>query len=138
MFKRRFVMHILVADPSGFHRRVMREHLMPAGMAAITEAESAFQAVSCLQCEPFDMLIADWALLTQNEGALLALVAHRARRSQHKMPVLALMTRPNQSHVLHAVNNGVDMVLCKPYAPKDLRVRVDWMLAKAAEATEAA
>jgi DNA-binding response OmpR family regulator len=42
--------------------------------------------------------------------------------------VLSLMSLPTQSSVLHASNNAINLVLRKPFSPKSLQDRAEYLL----------
>ncbi len=119
---------VLIADKNSFYRRVLRQNLFPRRQVETHEAESSLDAMSLLLAQPFDLFLADWDVLMANDGALLELVVRRARLARRKMPVMALMVNPTHSSVLHASNNAIDMVLKKPFSPKMLNQRCDWLM----------
>jgi DNA-binding response OmpR family regulator len=125
-----FPVRVLIAEKNAFYRRVIRQYLLPARQSEMTDVETSLEAISMLLLQPFDLFVADWQTLTGNDGALLELVARRARAARRRMPVLALMAAPTRSTVLHASNNAVDMVLCKPFSLKVLQVRTEWLLSR--------
>ncbi|MCO4055745.1 MAG: response regulator [Bosea sp.] len=127
------VLRVLIADKNAFYRRVVRQYLVPFRHSEMMDVESPLEAISLLLTQPFDLMVVDWELLIGNDGALLELIVRRARLARRKMPVMALMELPTQSSVLHASNNAVDMVLRKPFSPKTLQVRAEWLLAQVVE-----
>jgi two-component system, sensor histidine kinase and response regulator len=125
------MLRVLIADRNSFYRRVVRQNLMPGRACEMAEVETPLDAISLLLSQPFDLLIADWEVLILNDGGLLELVVRRAKLARRPMPVMAMMANPTQSSVLHASNNAVDMVLRKPFSPKQLQQRVTWLLGRA-------
>jgi len=119
---------VLIADKNQFYRRVIRQHVLPARLSEMSEAESSIDTMSLLLSHPFDLLVADWDVLIGNDGALLELIVRRAKMARRKMPVLALMSLPTQSSVLHASNNAINLVLRKPFSPKMLQDRAEFLL----------
>jgi DNA-binding response OmpR family regulator len=119
---------VLIADKNQFYRRVIRQHVLPARLSEMSEAESSIDTMSLLLSHPFDLLVADWDVLIGNDGALLELIVRRAKMARRKMPVLALMSVPTQSSVLHASNNAINLVLRKPFSPKMLQDRAEFLL----------
>ncbi len=130
------MLRVLISDRNAFYRDVVREHLSIGRLGEIYVAESPLETVSCLLTKPFDLLVADWESLTCNDGALLELLVRRARTTRRAMPVLALMAKPTHADVMRAANNAVDLVLRKPFSPKMLQQRVEWLLGRAEELTE--
>lgn len=124
------LLRVMIAEKNAFYRRVIREYLLPSRQSEMVDVESALDAISLLLTKPFDLLVADWETLISYDGALLELVARRAKMARRKMPILAMMAAPTQSSVLHASNNAVDMVLRKPFSPKMLQVRTCWLLSQ--------
>jgi DNA-binding response OmpR family regulator len=123
-------LRVLIADKNAFYRRVIRQYLLPEQHAEMVDVETSLDAISMLLTQPFDLLVADWETLISNDGALLELVSRRAKMARRKMPILAMMSVPTQSSVLHASNNAIDMVLRKPFSPKMLQVRISWLLSR--------
>ena len=123
---------VLIADRNQFYRRVIRQHVLPARLSEMSEAESSIDTMSLLLSQPFDLLVADWDVLIGNDGALLELIVRRAKLARRRMPVLALMSLPTQSSVLHASNNAINLVLRKPFSPKMLQDRAEFLLSSMA------
>ena len=123
---------VLIADRNQFYRRVIRQHVLPARLSGMSEAESSIDTMSLLLSQPFDLLVADWDVLIGNDGALLELIVRRAKLARRRMPVLALMSLPTQSSVLHASNNAINLVLRKPFSPKMLQDRAEFLLSSMA------
>jgi DNA-binding response OmpR family regulator len=122
------VLRVLIADRNPFYRRVLRQNLNLSRPLEMFDAESSLESISLLLTQPFNILLADWEILTSNDGALLELISRRAKLARRKMPTLALMNQPTQSSVLHASNNSIEMVLRKPFSPKQLQARTRWLL----------
>jgi CheY-like chemotaxis protein len=130
VFKAQTELRILLADANPFYRGAIREYILPGEFPEIHEAQSALDTVGLLLSQPFDLLVADWEILVTNDGALLELIVRRSKSIKRLMPVLALMANPTQPNVLQASNNGVDMVLRKPFSPQALQERTRWLLNK--------
>ncbi len=128
MSSSQIIPRVLIADKNQFYRRVIRQHVLPARLSEMSEAESSIDTMSLLLSHPFDLLVADWDVLIGNDGALLELIVRRAKMARRKMPVLALMSLPTQSSVLHASNNAINLVLRKPFSPKMLQDRAEFLL----------
>lgn len=128
MSSSQMIPRVLIADKNQFYRRVIRQHVLPARLSEMSKAESSIDTMSLLLSHPFDLLVADWDVLIGNDGALLELIVRRAKMARRKMPVLALMSLPTQSSVLHASNNAINLVLRKPFSPKMLQDRAEFLL----------
>lgn len=124
---------VLIAEKNAFYRRVIRQCLLPSRQSEMVDVETSLDTISILLTQPFDLMVADWDTLTGNDGALLEMVARRAKMARRKMPVLALMSAPTQSSVLHASKNAIDLVLRKPFSPKMLQIRTAWLLSRSDE-----
>ncbi len=128
MFQSKTELRILLADGSAFYRGAIREYILPGQFPDIQEAQTALDTVALLLAHPFDLFVVDWDLLITNDGALMELIVRRAKTIKRKMPVLALMDSPTRTSVTHASDNGIDMVLRKPFSPKALQERTRWLL----------
>jgi DNA-binding response OmpR family regulator len=128
MFRSQSPLRVLIAEKNIFYQSVILQNLLPNRLSEMVEVKTSLDAISLLLTQPFDLLVADWEVLTTNDGALLELVARRAKLARRKMPTLALMATPTESSVLRASHNAIDMVLRKPFSPKALQVRTAWLL----------
>lgn len=128
MFKSQIELRVLLADKSPFYRNAIREYLLPGQFPEIQETQTALDTVALLLSQPFDLFVVDWDLLVTNDGALLELIVRRSKTIKRKMPVLAMMVSPTRASVMHAADNGIDMVLRKPFSPKALQERARWLL----------
>lgn len=128
MFQSSSTLCILVIDKNVYYRRVIRQYLLPYQLAEMIEAETSLDAISLLLTKPFDLLVADWDALTSNDGALLELIAQRAKAVRRKMPTMAMMARPTEKSVLQASRYAIDVVLRKPFSMTALQARANWLV----------
>jgi DNA-binding NtrC family response regulator len=100
---------ILVVDDEKNIRRTLRMVLEPEGYA-VSEAESAEQALELLQAEPVDLAVFDIRLPGMDGLALLT----RARELWRDLPVIVISGHADTSDVVDAVKRGAADFFSKP------------------------
>lgn len=122
----------LVVENQTLMRRLLYATLRSFGAGEIREARGFPQAVEQLYAERFDAVVLDFSLGDREEGDGADLV-RRARRDDgclnQQTPMLLIAAAPDHAMVLKARDAGVDAMLAKPLAPKDLYQRLYAVLA---------
>lgn len=111
---------VLIADPSVYCRRVLRDMMAQSGIKRVFEASDGAEALSGVAEARPDLLImdADIPFITGVEVTRM-LRADRARTSW-STPVMLMVSRPHRRMIEEALAAGVDDVLCKPMAPRNV------------------
>lgn len=111
---------VLIADPSVYCRRVLRDMMAQSGIKRVFEANDGAEALSGVaEVRPDLMLIdADVPFLSGVEVARM-LRADRARPIW-ATPLILMVSRPHRRLIEEALSTGVDDVLCKPMAPSSV------------------
>lgn len=123
-------LRFLLVENHHLMRRLLREMLRGFGGDQVWEASNVPEAFSLMYREPFDVVILDF-FLGDMDGADFAWRIRRDPACRNReVPILLITGLPEHHKVLKVRDAGVDAVLAKPVAPRDLYVRLDTMLQK--------
>ena len=118
---------VLVVEDEPDLRAYLRELLAPAyEVLTATDGQDALELLS--REAPVDLITTD-AMMPRLSGTEL-LAQLKADPAQAGVPVLMLTARADAAHRLAALTVGVDDYLTKPFAPAELLVRVQLLLAR--------
>ena len=118
--------HLLVVDDDQRIRALLRRFLSREGYR-VTAARDAAQARRILEGLAFDLLIVD-VMMPGEDGLSLC----RALRGRIETPILMLTARGETSDRIEGLEAGVDDYLPKPFEPRELLLRVQAILRRAA------
>lgn len=108
-------METLVVEKAPHLRRTVHQYLRQVGIHSVHEAEDAEAALTCIRRVRIELLIADWDILAENDEFLLQNIRNWASiRGRFAFVVMA--GEAKESHVLHAINNGAESILLKPFS----------------------
>jgi len=119
--------HILVVDDDRRLRELLRKYLMDQGYA-ITTAVDAAEARARMQGLVFDLMVLD--VMMPNETGLE--LAAALRRNGNVIPILMLTARGEAEDRIRGLEMGADDYLPKPFEPKELLLRINSILRRAA------
>lgn len=115
----------LVADSNPYAARVARDVLVRSGYARIVEARDGAEALGALVDGRPDLLVVDWQLPVISAREVVEAARDTARSHCPTMPVVVTMPEPTAGAVSAATALGVDAILARPFAPRDLRLRLE-------------
>ncbi len=122
-------LRILVVENHLLMRRLLHEMLTGFGVPEIHQARNVMEAIERIYDEPFDVVILDFFLI----GLDGADFAHTVRRDEEcpnrEVPILLITGAPDHHKVMKAKDAGINGILAKPIAPRDLYDRIYTMLA---------
>ena len=122
-------LRVLVVENHALMRRLLAEMLRGFGVHQIRDARDVPEAIDLIYGETFDAVILDF-FLGDLDGADFA---RRVRRDQdcrnREVPILLITAMPDHHKVMKVRDAGVNGMLAKPIAPKDLYLRLYAMLA---------
>lgn len=122
-------LHILVVENHALMRRLLHEMLRGFGASDICETRNVPEAINRIYSRPFDLVILDF-FLGELDGADFAWeVRHDGNCINREVPILLITGMPDHYKVLKVREAGVNGMLAKPIAPKDLYQRIHSMLA---------
>jgi CheY-like chemotaxis protein len=122
-------LRVLVVENHALMRRLLREMLRGFGVADIQEAKNVPGAIDLIYTEHFDVVILDF-FLGDMDGADFAWVVRKDENCiNRQVPILLITGMPQHHRVLKVRDAGINGMLAKPIAPKDLYQRIYMMLA---------
>ncbi|OXT00540.1 DNA-binding response regulator [Notoacmeibacter marinus] len=119
-------MHILVVDDDSRIRELLQTFLIRRGFR-VTVAEDAATARRALRGLTFDLLILDW-MMPGEDGVSLT----RSLRETMNVPILMLTAKAETDSRIGGLEAGVDDYLPKPFDPRELLLRIESILRRAA------
>lgn len=124
----------LVAASSLYGIRIVRDALARAGIRRVVEALDGAEALGMLAERKPDLLVLDWDIPIVPAREIVALARDPARSHAPAMPILLTMAEPTRSAVEAAVMLGVGAILATPFAPRELRIRIETLIGPDARA----
>ncbi len=116
---------IIIVDDLQFSRIVVKTALQKAGYEDIRMAGSATEALTLMEQQPAEVLLADW-LMPEMDG--LELTHHVRQRDEEKgiyTAIILFTAQDGVEYLVKAFDHGVDDYLCKPPNPQELAARVN-------------
>jgi two-component system phosphate regulon response regulator OmpR len=118
--------HILVVDDDTRLRNLLRKYLSDHGFRVTTVGDAA-EARAAMRGLQFDLLILD-VMMPGETGVDLA----RAVRKVEGTPILMLTARTEVDDRIAGLQSGADDYLSKPFEPRELLLRINAILRRAA------
>lgn len=125
--------HILVVDDDERIRTLLSRYLAGQGFR-ITSAEDAADAGAKLASVSFDLLIVDVMMPGQNGFEFV----REQRDRGNVVPVILLTARGEAEDRIQGLETGADDYLPKPFEPRELTLRINAILKRAARPAPAA
>lgn len=127
--------HLLVVDDDDRIRGLLKEYLSRAGFR-VTTAADARAARNLAETLDFDLMVLD--VMMPGEDGFSLTKALRARSGPAgQTPVLMLTARGEASDRIQGLSLGADDYLAKPFDPKELLLRIEAILRRAAARPQA-
>lgn len=111
---------VLIADPSVYCRRVLRDMMAQSGIKRVFEASDGAEALSGVAEARPDLLIIDADITFINGVEVTRMLRADRSRASWSTPVILMVARPHRRMIEEALAAGVDDVLCKPMAPRSV------------------
>lgn len=111
---------VLIADPSVYCRRVLRDMMAQSGIKRVFEAADGAEALSGVAEARPDLLIIDADIPFLNGIEVTRMLRADKTRPTCATPVMMTVARPHRRLIEEALASGVDDVLCKPMAPRSV------------------
>lgn len=122
-------LRILIVENHTLMRRLLHEMLHGFGVGEIREARNVPQAIDCIYCEPYDLVILDFFLGDMDGADFAWVVRHHEDCINRQVPILLVTGMPDHHKVLKVRDAGINGMMAKPIAPKDLYQRIYSLLA---------
>ena len=124
--------HLLVIDDDDELRRLLAEFVAREGYA-VSAASSAAEASEYMAIYRFDLIVLDVTMPGENGVDFLKRI-----RKGNGVPVIMLTAMNETDDRIKGLEAGADDYLAKPFAPKELLLRIAKILERAGESTSAA
>lgn len=122
---------LLIVDDEEKIRALVRKYAEFEGHS-VTEAADGMEAVLLCRREPFDLIVMD-IMMPELDG----FSACREIRKFSQTPIIMLSARGEEYDKINGFQLGVDDYVVKPFSPKELMLRIDAVLHRAARAATA-
>ncbi len=112
--------NILIVDDCPSMRKVIRRVLALSGFetGACLEASDGVEALSLLETEPVDIVLADINMPNMNGEQLVEIIA--AHPKHRLLPVLVISTDRSEDRLTRVLALGARGYVTKPFIPQDL------------------
>lgn len=111
---------ILIVDDEAYNRLLLRSILANYG-SIILEANNGIEAVRMVESEKLDLIIMDVRMPEMNGiDATIAI-----RKKNYSVPILGATAVMDEQRVARCVNAGMDDIIFKPFAKKELVAKLD-------------
>lgn len=117
---------ILITDDEEKIRALIKKYAIFEGHTAV-EAANGMEAVELCRKEAFDIIIMD-IMMPELDG----FSAVKEIRKNQNIPVLMLSARGEEYDKIHGFELGIDDYVVKPFSPKELMMRIDAIMKRAA------
>jgi len=121
-------LRILMVENNHHVRRLMREMLLAFGARDIMESEDAMDAYSLMLSQRVDVVILDFFLGRLDGGDFARMVRWDPSCINRTTPILLVTGLPEHYRIAKARDAGINAILAKPVAPRDLYMRLHDML----------
>jgi two-component system chemotaxis response regulator CheY len=115
-------MKILIVDDFITMRRIIKGSLKKIGFNNIIEAEDGNMALSEMKKDKIDLVISDWNM--PHMTGLELLKAIRKDQALKDVPFIMVTAEGQRENVLHAVQEGVNNYVIKPFTPEVLAEKI--------------
>ena len=116
---------IIIVDDLQFSRIVVKTALKKAGYNGVRMADCATEALTMIEQQPADVVLADW-MMPEMDGLELT---HRIRQADEEKgtytAIILFTAHDGVEYLVRAFDHGVDDYLCKPPNPQELAARVN-------------
>lgn len=110
----------LVVENHSLMRRLLGEMLRGFDIHDLRFAKDVPGAIELVYGEPVDLIILDFFLGELDGADFAKLIRHDENCCNRKVPILLITGMPDHQKVLRALDAGINAMLAKPIAPKDL------------------
>ena len=111
---------VLIADPSVYCRRVLRDMMAQSGIKRVFEANDGAEALSGVAEVRPDLVLIDADVPFLSGVEVARMVRADRTRPIWATPMILMVSRPHRRLIEEALATGMDDVLCKPMAPSSV------------------
>lgn len=114
---------VLVVDDNVHMCRLVRAMLNAFGIRQVADAGDGAEALELMDQNQFDVLVVDWEMPVL-DGAELVRLIRKPGHPYGYAPVIMITGHSTYRRTQEALALGVNDVLCKPFSPKALYMRL--------------
>ena len=122
-------LRVLIVENHALMRRLLHEMLRGFGVSQIDSVKNVPSAIDLIYTETYDIVILDFFLGDMDGADFAWVVRHDENCINRQVPILLITAMPDHHKVLKVRDAGINGMLAKPIAPKDLYQRIYTMLA---------
>ena len=122
-------LRVLVVENHALMRRLLGEMLWGFGVNQVSFARDVPSSIEHIYGEPFDLVILDFFLGELDGADFAKFVRFDGNCMNREVPILLITSTPNHKKVLKVLDAGINTMLAKPIAAKDLYDRIYAILA---------
>ncbi len=119
---------ILMVENNKHVRRIMHDMLRAFGVRRIFQSPDAMEAYTLMLAQQVDLVILDFFLGKLDGGDFTRMVRQDAACINRMTPILLCTGLPEHYRIAKARDAGINEILAKPVAPRDLYLRINTML----------
>jgi len=123
-------LRVLIVDDEPTMRKVTRSLLQANGVKTIYEAADGHSGLEAICVRSPDVVILDWQMLSPNGPEFVRQVRAPGSFPLPDVPIIMLTAYGERSHVVEAIQLGVNEFLLKPVSTAALRARLVSILAR--------
>lgn len=116
---------IIIVDDLQFSRIVVKTALKKAGYNGVRMADSATEALTMIEQQPADVVLADWMMPEMDGLELTQRIRQRDEEKGTYTSIILFTAHDGVDYLVKAFDHGVDDYLCKPPNPQELAARVN-------------
>jgi len=116
---------IIIVDDLQFSRIVVKTALKKAGYNGVRMADSATEALTMIEQQPADVVLADWMMPEMDGLELTERIRQRDEEKGTYTAIILFTAHDGIDYLVKAFDHGVDDYLCKPPNPQELAARVN-------------
>lgn len=127
----------LIVDETSFNRDLIKRQLRNQFMGStVEEASGLGRAQTLIKQHHFDLILADWELPDETDGALLTWLrdAQELDEDVRKSAYIVISAQVNKEQVVKAVEAGTNDYLNKPFKPDELLTKINKQLKRIGKA----
>jgi diguanylate cyclase (GGDEF)-like protein len=116
---------IIIVDDLQFSRIVVKTALKKAGYNGVRMADSASEALTMIERQPADVILADWVMPEMDGLELTEQIRQRDEEKGTYTAIILFTAHDGIEYLVRAFDHGVDDFLRKPPNPQELAARVN-------------
>lgn len=120
-------LHVLIVEDEEDIQQLVSYNLIKAGFH-VTCADSAEEALECLQREEIGCMVLDLMLPGMSGSELCALLKKGEVKKNSAIPIIMLTAKGEEEGVVAGLDHGADDYITKPFSPKVLVARIKAVL----------